>query len=179
MRFGEILSRLRSEHGLSLDDLAERARVPRGSLSLAEQGKRSIKLEYAESLADFFRLDQNAKKEFIDAAKLTRITKAGAGVHGLLEEARAQVKFLAELVGIGVPVSVDPSDVKRYGQEAAEKLAAARRANQQLYERLMLASGKKKPPRIIGADAEDIPDSPLAPPAEPFAQKRRGRGRSA
>jgi transcriptional regulator with XRE-family HTH domain len=176
MRFGQLLAQLRDTADLSQDDLAEKTGVPRGSIALAEQGKRSIKYKHAEKLADFFRLEGDQRKEFLDAAKITRITKAGAGVHALLEESRAQVRFLSELVGLGVAPSINDEDAKRYGAEAAAKLAAARRANQQLYDRLMEASGRKKPPRISGVD--EIPDSPLAPPAEPFARKRSKKGKS-
>jgi transcriptional regulator with XRE-family HTH domain len=175
MSLGKTLVKARKQAGLTQEKLAEKAGISRGLLSLLEIDRRTVPTESVQALADALELKGDERAEFVRLAHLTHSTD---DLRQMLDESRAQVRFLAELVGLGVPVTVNADEAKKYGKEAAEKLAAARRANQQLYERLMEASGKKKPPKITGAEADEIPDSPLAPPAEPFARRLPKRGKS-
>lgn len=174
MSFGTTLAKARKRAGLTQEALAEKAGITRGLLSLLEIDHRSVPPESVTMLADALQLQNQERADFISAAHLTHGTD---DLRQMLEESRAQVKFLADLVGLGHPVQPTQESIEKYGQEAAELLAVRGRANQKLYDQLLEVKGKRMPPRISGADEKEMPDSPLAPPAAPFGRKRKGKGK--
>lgn len=65
--FGDYLKKLRKSKNISMQDLADRLNVTKSFLSLIENGKRLIPLDYAEKIAEVFNLN-NKEKEILKSA---------------------------------------------------------------------------------------------------------------
>jgi transcriptional regulator with XRE-family HTH domain len=169
MAFGDDVNRLRREAGLTQAELAKKAGISRAYLSLVEINRRGVMPPIADAIADALGLKGDARTGLVAAAAMTQ---GSDELLTLLHESRQQVRYLTLLCGLGVEPTTNPAEVKKYGQEAAERLAVLRRANQQLFDQLQAARGKVKPPKMTGFD-EPFPDvSPR--PASPLP-RRRGR----
>lgn len=59
MSFSEILKKLRTEKGLTQEDLAKLTGLKRSAIGMYESGSREPKFEVLELLADFFNVDMN------------------------------------------------------------------------------------------------------------------------
>lgn len=174
MALGDELLRLRTESGLTQAELAKKAGISRAYLSLVEAGRRGVTPEGAAQLADALRLTGVSRNNFVAAAAMTQ---GAPGVMELLVDARAKIRFLSDLCGIGVPPMLNETERKRYGAEVAEKLAALRRANQRLYDQLQEKGGSRKPPRFTPSN-DDYPEI-VALPAQPLPRQKGRPPRSA
>ena len=58
-KFGDRLSALRKERGLTQDELAKRLEVTKSAISMYENGKRTPDYEILELIADYFNVDMD------------------------------------------------------------------------------------------------------------------------
>jgi len=56
-KFSKRLKKLRKEHGLTQEELADILKITRSRLSMYEQGKREPSFEMQEAIADYFNVD--------------------------------------------------------------------------------------------------------------------------
>ncbi len=168
VKFSDALKSARKKADLTQDQLAEKSGISRPFIGLLEQDRRSVPALYLERLATALKLEGKDRADFLEAGHLTHVTES---LDVMLRESRAQVRFLADLCGLGSPVTPSVEEVKKYGAEGATRLATLRRANQRLYDQVLELGGKRIPPHLTGVD--EVPDAPAERPAAPFAPKLR------
>lgn len=59
MTFNEMLRKLRTDKGLTQEELAQKTGIGRSAIGMYESGNREPKFEVLETLADFFNVDMN------------------------------------------------------------------------------------------------------------------------
>lgn len=72
MGFSQILKKLRMEHGMSQQEVADRLGLNKQAISQYERGVRKPNFEIAEKLADIFNVDLNYLLGFTD--KVARLS---------------------------------------------------------------------------------------------------------
>lgn len=169
MNFPDALRTEREKAGFTQAALSKKSGISRPFIGLLEQGRRTIEQVDLEKIANALNLIGKDRKAFIESGNLTHGTDA---LRSLLQQSRAQVRYLSDLIGIGMPITPLPADEKKYGAEAAAKLATLRRVVQALQERVAELEGKKKKQAAYGIDDFITDDVTVA---APVSQRPRGR----
>ncbi len=113
MSFNEMLKKLRTEKGLTQEELAQATGLKRSAIGMYESGSREPNFETLEVLADFFNVDMNtllsknksSEGYYIDpeAAKMAQELYDNPGMRILFDAARNvsadDLKLAAEIIG--------------------------------------------------------------------------------